>query len=98
MSISQVSGQMLAGRLLGQESIAVDPQLKVLKVSARGLERKRPSDLAIRERTGASVVAVERDEELLVDFDDGFRFQRGDAVYICGSSEATGRFLRAFPQ
>jgi hypothetical protein len=37
LSISQVSGQMLAQKLLGQEAVAVDPQLKVLKVSPDGL-------------------------------------------------------------
>ncbi|MDX1502222.1 MAG: NAD-binding protein [Thermoanaerobaculia bacterium] len=98
LSISQVSGQMLAGRLLGQESISVDPQLKLQRVSARGLEEGHPSDLAIRERTGASVVAVERGDELLVEFDADFRFRAGDDVYICGSADATSRYLQLFPQ
>jgi len=98
LSISQVAGQMLAGRLLGQESISVDPQLKVLRVSARGLAGHHPSALAIRERSGTSIVAVERGEDLLVDFDAGFRFEEGDAVYVCGSEEATSRYLRLFPQ
>src|SRR4029077_9851030 len=42
LSISQVSGQMLAQKLLGQEPVAVDPQLKVLKVSPDGFAGKRP--------------------------------------------------------
>ena len=33
LSISQVSGQMLAKKLLGQEAVAVDPQLKILKAA-----------------------------------------------------------------
>jgi Trk K+ transport system NAD-binding subunit len=98
LSISQVAGQMLAGRLLGQESISLDRQLKVLRVSAERLAGRHPSELAIRERTGTSVVAVERGEDLVVDFDAEFRFATEDAVYICGSEEATSRYLRLFPQ
>ena len=39
LSISQVSGQLLAWRLLGKESVAIDPELRVIKVSTRGLEK-----------------------------------------------------------
>ncbi len=98
LSISQVSGQILAGRLLKQESISVNPQLKVLKVSASGLEGKPPRELGIRQRTGCSVVAVERGEEVLVELGGDFRFQAGDEVYVCGSVDATQRYLNAFPQ
>ena len=98
LSVSQVSGQMLAGRLLGQESISVDPQLKLQRVGTAALADRHPSDLAIRERTGASVVAVERGDELLVEFDSDFRFRSGDDVYICGSSEATNRYVQLFGQ
>jgi Trk K+ transport system NAD-binding subunit len=98
LSISQVSGQILAGRLLKQEAISINLQLKVLKVSARGLADRHPSDLGIRERTGSSVVAVERGEDLLVELDHEFRFREGDELYICGSVDATQRFLEVFPQ
>ncbi len=98
LSISQVSGQILAGRLLGQEAISLDPELRVLRVSADGLEGGHPIDLAIRERTGASVLGVERGEELIVEFGPDFGFREGDAVYVCGSSRATREFVRVFPQ
>jgi Trk K+ transport system NAD-binding subunit len=96
LSISQVSGQMLAKKLLGQESVAVDPQLKILKIAPQGLAGRHPSSLAIRERTGCSVVAVERGEDVLVEFPPGFRFKADDAVYICGSGNAVRRFREVF--
>lgn len=98
LSISQVSGQILARRLLGEEAVSVDPQLKVLKVSADGLVGRHPAELGIREKTGCSVVAVERAEELIMEFGSDFRFDPADTVYLCGSSEATRTFLRAYPQ
>jgi Trk K+ transport system NAD-binding subunit len=96
LSISQVSGQILAWRLLGKESVAVDPQLRVLKVASRKLEGEHPAKLGIREKTGCSVVAVERGDELLVEFGSEFRFERADAVYICGSGEAVQKFADLF--
>ncbi len=92
LSISQVAGQILAWRLLGKESVAVDPELRVLKVSSPTLEGQQALKLGIREKTGCSVVAVERGNSLLVEFGSEFRFERGDAIYICGSSEAIQKF------
>jgi K+/H+ antiporter YhaU regulatory subunit KhtT len=92
LSISQVSGQMLAKKLLGQEAVAVDPQLKILKVSSGGLAGHHPADLRIRERTGCSVVAVERGDQVLVELGADFRFAPDDTLYVCGSSEAVRRF------
>ncbi|MFL6232775.1 MAG: potassium channel family protein [Thermoanaerobaculia bacterium] len=96
LSISQVSGQMLAQKLLGQEAVAVDPQLKILKIAPDGLAGRHPSGLGIRERTGCSVVAVERGNDVLVEFGPDFRFQPSDAVYICGSGNAVRRFQETF--
>jgi len=98
LSISQVSGQLLAWRLLGKESVAVDPDLRVIKVSTRGLEHHDPKQNDLRIKTGCTIVAVERGEELLVEFGGGLKFQPDDAVYVCGSAEATQKFYQLFPQ
>ena len=98
LSISQVSGQLLAWRLLGKESVAVDPELRVIKVSIRGLEKYHPSDSNIRIKTGCTVVAVERGDELVVEFGADFRFEPKDSVYICGSAEAAQKYYEIFPQ
>lgn len=96
LSISQVSGQILAQKLLGQEAVSVDLQLKVLKVTAGRLAGRHPAEMGVRQRTGASVVAVERGEEVLVEFGPDFRFQAEDAVYLCGSGRGVRRFQEVF--
>ena len=98
LSISQVSGQLLAMRLLGKESVSVDPELRVVKVSARGLEQYHPKQDDLRAQTGCTVIAVERGDDLLVEFGADFAVQAGDAVYICGSVEATQKFYQLYPQ
>jgi Trk K+ transport system NAD-binding subunit len=96
LSISQVSGQMLARKLLGQEAVAVDPELKILEVPAAGLAGHHPADLQIRERTGCSVVAVERGDEVLVELGPDFLFAPEDRIYVCGSTAAVRRFPEVF--
>jgi len=98
LSISQVSGQILARRLLGEEAVSVDPQLKVLRVSASALAGEQIVEMGIREQTGCSVVAIERGETLMMDFEADFRFESEDAIYIVGSSRATRVFLETYPQ
>ena len=92
LSISQVSAQILAQRLLGLDTLALDTQLSILKTSADAMVAEHPSTLEIRKRTGCSVVAVERGDEILTLFDETFQFQSGDTVYVCGHHEATERF------
>ncbi|MEM7049155.1 MAG: NAD-binding protein [Acidobacteriota bacterium] len=84
LSVSQVSGQILAQRLLGEEAVAIDPQLEVRRRSSAGLVGRNPGELDLRRLTGCSVVAVERAGEVLVDFAPPFRFEAGDAVYVLG--------------
>ncbi len=96
LSISQISGQMLAKKLLGQESFAIDPQLKVLKLGAGPLAGRHPSELHLRARTRCTVAAVERGEDVLVDLGPDFRFERDDTVYVCGSGDAVRRFGELF--
>ena len=98
LSISQVSGQLLAWRLLGKESVAIDPELRVIKVSTRGLEKFHPKQFELRDKTGCTLVAVERGDELIVEFGVDFKFAPSDAVYICGSAEAARKFYQLFPQ
>ena len=98
LSISQVSGQIIAARLLGQEAIALGQQIRVLKVSPAAFVGRTPAELAVRQSTGVSIVAVERGEELRMELDPDFVFARGDVVYVVGSETAIGEFLSAFPE
>lgn len=95
-SLSQVSGQILAGRLLGESSVSVDPQLKVIEVEPSPFVGHHPKRIGVRERTGCSVVAVEQDDELMCDFPDDFVVRATDRVYLCGSNEGVRAFQKDF--
>ena len=97
LSVSQVSGQLLAYRLLGQETVMVAAQLQVQKIPAQLLAGRHPRDGALHARTGCTVIAVERGAKLLVEFGPDFRLYVDDAVYVCGSAQATAQFLGTVP-
>lgn len=96
LSISQVTGQILARKLLGKHSVSLDQTLKVSMVTSADLTGKHPSDLKIRTRTGCSVVAVERDKELIVHLPADFRFADGDRIHVCGSEASLRVFAAEF--
>lgn len=88
LSLSQVSGQIVTGHLLGEAAITIDDQIKVLEVSAASLADRSLGELDLRSRTGCSVIGVEREGALLTSLGPDFRFDREDAAYICGSAQA----------
>lgn len=96
LSLSQVAGQLLAHHVLG-ETVSLQPRIKLARVEVGRLEGKNPLNERIRERTGCTVVAVERAGEVLMSFPSGFRLQAADALYICGTAEAIVRYQERFP-
>ena len=93
LSMSQVSGQILARRLLGEQVVSLDDQLEILAIDRHRLAGRNPSEEHLRDQTGSSLIAVERGDMILVDFGGDFRFEKDDIVYVCGSPEATRRFV-----
>ncbi len=97
LSVAQVAGQMLAHHVLG-ETVSLQPRIKLAKIApAPSLVGRHPLRGGIRERSGCSVVAVERDGKIVVDGPDDFRLAAGDALYVCGTANAFNRYYEAFP-
>ena len=96
LSVSQVAGQLLAHHVLG-ETVSLQPRIKLVRVGAGRLAGKNPVAERIRERTGCTVVAVERDGQVGRDFPASFRISSDDTLYICGTTDAVARYLEEFP-
>ncbi|MCZ6887005.1 MAG: hypothetical protein O7H39_00815 [Gammaproteobacteria bacterium] len=54
--------------------------------------------LGLRDRTGCTVVAVERDGELIMDFPPSFVLAAMDTLYVCGTAGAFARYDEAFAE
>jgi Trk K+ transport system NAD-binding subunit len=96
ISVSQVAGQLLAHYVLG-ETVSLLPRIKLVKTRPGPLEGKNPLAARIRERTGCSVVAVERDDRILMDFPPSFTLSADDAIYICGTTKAVSLYYDEYP-
>ena len=96
ISVSQVAGQLLAHHVLG-ETVSLQAWIKVVKTRPGPLEGKTPLAARIRERTGCSVVAVERGDQILMDFPPSFTLSADDAIYICGTTKAVNLYYDQYP-
>ena len=96
ISVGQVAGQILAAQLLGEQVLQVENRIKFIRLHAGELVGRHPWRVEALERTGAKVIAVEREGEIIVEFADDFEVQASDALFVCGSISSLDRYQKAF--
>ncbi len=96
LSVSQVSAQLLSRYVL-DEVVSHQPRIRLTRKEVGKLAGQELSRTRVRERTGCSVVAVERGGEVVMEFSPSFRLAEGDAIYLCGTAAAFERYREAFP-
>jgi len=96
ISVGQVAGQILAHHLLDEQAISVENRIKFCRFSAGTLAGMHPWKSDALDRTGAKVVAVERANDVLVEFGDDFVVDPDDALFVCGSINSLERYQREF--
>jgi len=96
LSVGQVAGEILAYHLLGEQAVAVEQRLKFIRVGSGALVGLHPWRAQVRERTGAAVIAVERAQNVFVKFDDHFRVEPDDVLFVCGTKDGLNQYAREF--
>lgn len=95
LSLASVTGRMTASAVLDDEDVlSPDTQVDVVRTAAPGLVGQTLGDADVRARTGCTVVAVERDGEVVTDVGPEFRVEAGDDLVIAGTDEGTNEFQR----
>jgi Trk K+ transport system NAD-binding subunit len=93
LSLGSITGRMAASAVLDDEDvISLDQQVDVVRTKAPGLAGTTLREADVRARTGCTVVAVERDGEVITDVGPEFRIQRDDGVIIAGTDDGVNRF------
>ncbi len=96
ISVGQVAGQILAYHLLGEQAVHVENGIKFVRFDAGNLAGEHPWEIEALERTGAKVVAVERNGQVLVTFPPDFFLASEDSLFVCGSLHSLERFRTTF--
>ncbi|MDR5657076.1 NAD-binding protein [Halodesulfurarchaeum sp. HSR-GB] len=92
LPLPTVSGRMLASSILDEDVISYDTQIDIVRMQAPGFEGSTIEEAAIRERTGCTIIAVERGEETYSDVGPEFEIRDGDSLVVVGTDEDLLRF------
>ena len=96
VSLAAVSGRMLASVVLDEEILTPGTQLKLVRTTAPGAVGKSLADADIRNRTGCTVVAAERNGSVRTSPGPSFVVEPEDVLVVAGTDENISRFQRAF--
>jgi len=96
ISVGQVAGQILAYHLLDEQAIPAENRLKFSRLTAGMLNGKHPWHNELLERSGAKIVAIEREGDFIIKFDETFVINGDDALFVCGTMERLAAFQREF--
>ncbi len=96
ISVGQVAGQILSYQLLDEQVVQVENKIKFVRMTAGALIGRHPWGNEDLDKTGAKIIAVERQREVLVAFDDNFALQPDDTLFVCGSVNSLERYQRKF--
>jgi Trk K+ transport system NAD-binding subunit len=92
LALSTVAGRMLAQTILGEDVMALDKQIDIVRTDAPAFEGQTLAEADVRSRTGCTVIAVEREGEVLSDLDPEFRIREGDSLVVAGTDEDIAQF------
>jgi Trk K+ transport system NAD-binding subunit len=96
ISVGEVAGQILAYNLFDELLTHVENRLRFARLTAGRLAGTHPWRTDVSRRTGAQLVAVERGQEVLVEFDEGFVVRPDDALIVCGAIDSLEKYLKEF--
>ncbi|ELY52698.1 potassium channel family protein [Natronorubrum bangense] len=94
LSLSTVAGRMLSSVLLEDEEIlAPETQFEIIRTMAPEFVGRSLEELDIRAQLGCTVVAVERNGDLITNPGASFVVQEHDELIVAGSDESVNRFI-----
>ena len=94
--LTATNGQTIGKSEMYTSDAAMENGIKFSRLTAGAMAGASPWHNEALDRTGAKVVAVERDGAVVMEFEHGFLVQPDDVVFICGSVNSLGRYQREF--
>jgi Trk K+ transport system NAD-binding subunit len=92
-SLAGVSGRMIAWSIYEDEpGAALDERSRVVRTHAPALAGQTLAEAEIRTRTGVTVIAIERDGEVITDIDSSSTLRADDEIVVVGVDEDIDQF------
>ncbi|MDZ7702037.1 MAG: NAD-binding protein [Halobacteriales archaeon] len=93
LALSTVSGRMAASTILEDEEVLTPVrQLEIVRTSAAGLAGESLAGADVRSATGCTIVAIERDGEVLTELDPELVIEADDTLIVAGTDDAMHEF------
>jgi Trk K+ transport system NAD-binding subunit len=92
LALSTVSGRLLASQLLDEEVISPSTQVDVVRTKAPGIAGKSLVQADVRARTNCTVIAAERNGDLITDVGPDFVVRATDDLIVAGIDADINRF------
>lgn len=97
LSLATVTGRLSASRVLDDRDVlSVEQQVEIIREAVPNLAGRTIGEANIRDETGCTVLAIERDNAVLTDIGPDTRVEPGDALIVVGTDEGIRAFKRAF--
>lgn len=92
LALATVAGRMLAQTILDEEVMALDKQIDIVRTEAPAFVGQTLAEADIRARTGCTIVAVQRDGDVVSNPPPEFTVEHGDALVVVGEDTNIARF------
>lgn len=97
LALSRVTGRLIASHLLADRDVlSLDQQVEVVRTAAPGLAGDTLAAADVRDRTGCTVVAVERGNTVVADVGPETTIEAGDELVVVGTDEGVRSFETLF--
>ena len=96
LSLARVTGRMSVSQLTGRDVVSLEQQVGVIRQQVPTLGGQTIKEANIRNRTGCTVLAIGREEDVVTDIGPDTRIRPGDELVIVGTDEAINTFEQEF--
>lgn len=97
LSLATVTGRMSTSYLLDdRDRLSVDQQVEVRRLDAPKLDGQTVASANIRERTGCTVIAIERGDETQIEIGPDTTLTAGDRLIVVGTDDGLREFENQF--
>ena len=97
LALSNVTGRMMSSLLLDSYNVlSTDTNYEIVQTKAPKLDNRTLAESDIREKTGCTVVAVKRGEEVISNLKADFELVANDELIVVGTDETLRKFGEVF--